>query len=359
MKHISIFLIVASVFTIACETKKPSVPVSVMPAKPVEKGTVIAKLQLREGLKFEVSGGIDVDSILTEELGTKKQDIPMKETLDFKATVEILAISAGTASKVKVAFGEVRLTGDGVPTEFPLVLQNAEGKSAIEGQTYVVDMKEKPLVLDVNGRKNSQAKDVEKILNDVFSSIWFVDAMPIEVMVGDKVKSLSDAFQKHIEKQCRGKDSQRKDASPVGPKVTVQDAIVRKIENGVVTFDLAATAEGERAIGKGEENLNPWGKIEMGGVWTKGKIALTHPIASMVMTSKRDIRGVLKVETDGMPVTLEETDTLVAKSKEDPKGKRSVERTATEKRTTSWIPVAAAIAVPAPSAADDKTGPKK
>jgi hypothetical protein len=208
--------------------------------------------------------------------------------------------------------------------------------------------------------------------------------MPIEVMVGDKVKSLSDAFQKHIEKQCREKDSQRKDASPVGPKVMVQDAIVRKIENGVVTFDLAATAEGERAIGKGEENLNPWGKIEMGGVWTKGKIALTHPIASMVMTSKRDIRGVLKVKTDGMPATLEETDTLVAKSKdnpkgkwwsvaaessrslrlvakskEDPKGKRSVERTATEKRTTSWIPVAAAIAVPAPSAADDKTGPKK
>jgi hypothetical protein len=251
MKHISIFLIVASVFTIACEKKKPSVPVSVMPAKPVEKGTVIAKLQLREGLKFEVSGGIDVDSILTEELGTKKQDIPMKETLDFKATVEILAVSAGTASKVKVAFGEVRLTGDGVPTEFPLVLQNAEGKSAIEGQTYVVDMKEKPLVLDVNGRKHSEAKDVEKILNDVFSSIWFVDAMPIEVMVGDKVKSLSDAFQKHIEKQCREKDSQRKDASPVGPKVMVQDAIVRKIENGVVTFDLAATAEGERAIGKG------------------------------------------------------------------------------------------------------------
>ena len=29
----------------------------------------------------------------------------------------------------------------------------------------MVDMKEKPLVLDVKGRKHSEAKDVEKILN--------------------------------------------------------------------------------------------------------------------------------------------------------------------------------------------------
>ena len=180
--------------------------------------------------------------------------------------------------------------------------------------------------------------------------------MPIEVMVGDKVKSLSEAFQKHIEQQCREKDGQKKEAIPVGPKVTVSGAIMRNRERRS-HVQSRCCGRGERAIGKGEENLNPWGKIEMGGLWTKGKIALTHPVASMVMTSKRDIRGVLKVKTDGMPAALEETDRLVAKSKDnpnekgwsvaaessrslrlvakskgDPKGKRSVERDGHEKR---------------------------
>jgi hypothetical protein len=337
-------VILATSSTCACRGREAT---STDPQKVVESATAIRMSGFREGLKVEIAEKRDVTSNTIDDsdgAGNPKATGELNGAMDHTGTtVEFLS-----GSRAKVSFGNFKFTGDAIAfgEHQELVVKHGLGAAFLgAGSTYVAEKKEGMVIFDRTGDKPARdagAKDAKTVLDGWSKAAWFIDALPKEVRGGDRVSGLSDAFQRYLWSEHRndaGEDH--------SDQVSVEIAVVKEIKDHFVTFELAATVEGEKEMDDQDE-VRLWGRLHMGTTWSQGEVAVVPTVKSMKMHFKQDIKILLKIKTDGTQGSVSEDQIAAAWSKPIAANKRAVERRATIKITRSWTSARPSEGQPSP-----------